>query len=240
MKKIIFLTIFALFSISCLFAQLSLVRLDDGSTIENNAILTFNTEYNLDFVLTNTGGDEIEVYLEALSIDRPSGSMMEWCFGEECIDDMEVGARYPTGGPFVMESGASTPNGNHFLHRLNGTTEIATYVLKFYDATNPDNYIQFTYKYDESSAIEELNSKSKISIYPNPSKNFLYIQCNDLGKNYQISIRNIIGKEIKVIDVDNSKETVKIQTDDLSSGIYLYSIIADGEFIETKKLIINK
>lgn len=241
MKKNVFLTIICLFFIGSISAQLSFADLE-GNPIENDAVLTFNTEHNFEFVLTNNSDESIEVFLTAVSIDRPDGSFMDFCFGQLCYGDIEEGARYPNTA-YIMEAGASTPSGDHFMHHLgSGGNETATYVIKFYQEGNTSNYVQFTYKYDpDYTAVEdEFSSKPAVSVYPNPSRDFFYVRTYDFDKDYQIVIRNVIGKEVKNINIKSSDEIVKVQTDDLTSGIYLYTVLSNGQFIETKKLIISK
>jgi trimeric autotransporter adhesin len=56
-----------------------------------------------------------------------------------------------------------------------------------------------------------------------------------------IVVYNLEGKQLKNITVsERGKATVKISGNELSAGMYLYTLIADGEVVDTKRLILTK
>jgi len=56
-----------------------------------------------------------------------------------------------------------------------------------------------------------------------------------------IVVYNLEGKQLKNITVgERGKATVKISGNELSAGMYLYMLIADGEVVDTKRLILTK
>ena len=71
-------------------------------------------------------------------------------------------------------------------------------------------------------SIEEI-ADNKISLYPNPFSDIMYIKNPD-QKTYTVNFYNLQGKRIKAIC--DSPES--IQTSDLSKGIYLLEIIMDN------------
>ena len=49
------------------------------------------------------------------------------------------------------------------------------------------------------------------------------------------------GGQIKSISIpERGKGTVTIQGSELSAGMYLYALIADGKVIDTKRMILTK
>lgn len=85
---------------------------------------------------------------------------------------------------------------------------------------------------------ENFNSKA----FPNPSKNYLNISYKlpnelNLGK---IIIYSLSGQKIKEYNVDNHVSSLKISNEDLSSGTYLYRIVAGGYKSESHKIVISK
>jgi len=71
-------------------------------------------------------------------------------------------------------------------------------------------------------SIEEVTD-NKISLYPNPVSDIMYIKNPD-QKTYTVNFYNLQGKRIKAI----SDSPESIQTSDLSKGIYLLEIIMDN------------
>jgi hypothetical protein len=59
----------------------------------------------------------------------------------------------------------------------------------------------------------------------------------------KLSVFNILGQEIKTL-VNYKQEagtySIAINMENYSSGIYFYQLIADGNIIDTKKLILLK
>ncbi len=75
---------------------------------------------------------------------------------------------------------------------------------------------------------------------PNPFKERTVIsyQVPEKYKNVQIIFTTIKGEVIKTIDISNKKgkSELIVYAPDLSSGTYMYSLIVDGNVIDTKKM----
>jgi hypothetical protein len=55
-----------------------------------------------------------------------------------------------------------------------------------------------------------------------------------------IIVYNLEGKQLKNIPVSGRGDTaVKIAGNNLSAGMYLYTLIIDGEIIDTKRLLLR-
>ncbi|GHU66010.1 hypothetical protein FACS1894123_12000 [Bacteroidia bacterium] len=48
------------------------------------------------------------------------------------------------------------------------------------------------------------------------------------------------GKMLQKIDASTGQNSVMIQGSTLQAGIYLYSLVADGQEIDTKRMILTK
>ena len=54
-------------------------------------------------------------------------------------------------------------------------------------------------------------------------------------------IYNLEGKQMKNIHVANRGDvTVKISGNELAAGMYLYSLIADGKVVDTKRMVLTR
>ena len=54
-------------------------------------------------------------------------------------------------------------------------------------------------------------------------------------------IYDLQGKKVQQVDITaRGKQTIKVDATDLAEGMYLYSLIADGQVIQTRRMIIGK
>ncbi len=68
---------------------------------------------------------------------------------------------------------------------------------------------------------------SDVKVYPNPAKNSIFIEVDELKNNYFIALTDISGKELKNQKI--SENVSKIDITGLSSGIYILKIISTKE-----------
>ena len=56
-----------------------------------------------------------------------------------------------------------------------------------------------------------------------------------------VMIYNLEGKQMKNVQVsDRGQVSVKISGSELSAGMYLYALIADGKVVDTKRMILTQ
>jgi len=61
------------------------------------------------------------------------------------------------------------------------------------------------------------------------------------GKKGELLITAIDGKELQRISLDSSGQThVDLQTSNLSSGTYNYTLVVDGQVVATKRMVLQK
>ena len=86
-------------------------------------------------------------------------------------------------------------------------------------------------------AIQRLASSTQsLSIYPQPASNSLAINYDGIIEH--LSITDMLGKKVMVLDNDNANKKV-YDVSSIPAGNYIITLIADGQPIN-KKLIINK
>jgi hypothetical protein len=76
---------------------------------------------------------------------------------------------------------------------------------------------------------------------PNPFSGQTTIRYK-LNKTYAsvyVGIYDLNGKEVARQNVSNSKEEITFSSNELSKGMYMYSLVADGRLIDTKKMIVE-
>lgn len=77
---------------------------------------------------------------------------------------------------------------------------------------------------------------------PNPftERTEIRFTLSDDARNAYIYIFDMTGKTLKQIPVDASMQSVTVNGYELSSGIYLYSLVVNGQEIDTKRMILSK
>jgi hypothetical protein len=58
--------------------------------------------------------------------------------------------------------------------------------------------------------------------------------------NASMVIYDMSGRMIKEVELANGTGQLNVYASDLSSGTYTYSIVADGNVIDSKKMVVNK
>lgn len=81
-------------------------------------------------------------------------------------------------------------------------------------------------------------AKNIISVYPNPFNSSATIQFNSTINNAELNVYNLYGQKIKTMNCI-SGDQMKIERENLNSGIYLYELKQDSKNISTGKLIIT-
>ena len=89
----------------------------------------------------------------------------------------------------------------------------------------------------------QINSAKLYQNYPNPFRESTIIRYNLSASTTSatLNIYNMNGKQLKSINLPQKGEgSVTIRKRTLKAGMYLYSIIADGEIIDTKQFVLTK
>jgi spore coat protein CotH len=92
-----------------------------------------------------------------------------------------------------------------------------------------------------AAGVEEpvvaVSSEKDFTIYPNPTSSNLNILVNQVGP-YQITIRDVNGREVISTNMDPSSDTHTIDINSVAAGFYIITL-THNNFISTKKFIIK-
>ncbi|RLD63787.1 MAG: hypothetical protein DRJ01_02850 [Bacteroidetes bacterium] len=86
--------------------------------------------------------------------------------------------------------------------------------------------------------IKTVQNFGNINIYPNPFTSFSKLYFNKYYRTVELNIYNIQGQLVESQRYLN-KRTVKINKNNLKTGVYFFKIILDDRIIETKKVIVE-
>lgn len=128
-----------------------------------------------------------------------------------------------------------SPSGNY------GVTKVK-YI--FHDKENPGIRVDFTVNYVSSSESDIFDQKEEVHLspaYPNPAQNIVTFDYSLQQRNQdsKIVIYDLFGSIIKEIEITEIAGSLKINTSDLTEGIYFYSLLINNGSILTQKLIIK-
>ncbi len=90
-----------------------------------------------------------------------------------------------------------------------------------------------------SPPIKDINNKSVVIVYPNPSKNQVYLKINNRNTKTPISVKMIDASGLIISrNIFDVNQDIQLDTSSLSFGNYFLNITIDGKTI-IKKLVIN-
>jgi hypothetical protein len=113
-------------------------------------------------------------------------------------------------------------------------------IYKFWEVDKGDT-TQVTIHYTCATAIHEVDAGIVSDAYPNPAISQVTIDyaLTTAPKNAAIVVYDVLGKVVKEIPLENREGQAIIHVNDLHSGLYFYTVIADGRSSTPGKLIIH-
>lgn len=256
MKKILLIASTVFLSCLNVMAQSSVVVNDFSNgqvPILNNSILNLTTtsseHLTTEINVKNTSNTTKVYKLRRFDDILNSGASAYFCVGGgNCYGPSTMIA------PLSVTLAANGTSGDdlysqnlmYLLDLEEGVTPGVSHIrYQIYDQNNPSDLFTFTIYYNDAVSVKE-NSQlfsSVSSIYPNPSisKAFINVTSNEIVNDANLAITNSLGSivSIKKIDVSIGKNTIAIDSESLSSGIYFATISSNKTRI-TKKFTVDK
>jgi Secretion system C-terminal sorting domain len=124
-----------------------------------------------------------------------------------------------------------------------------SHVLKF--EIFPFGFPQQVIEHIVTVNIEDRSAKTRVfasreitvhDVYPNPVTDLAFIEysLHDDQVKAKVVIHNILGKYLGVYELPPSETKVRLQTEELPSGVYFYTLYLNNEGVLTRKLIVRK
>ncbi len=94
-----------------------------------------------------------------------------------------------------------------------------------------------------NAAVSNVNSSISTTVTPNPATDNVKftISLENSAKEVNITMTNLIGQQVKNVKVGavsaNNPQVVNLNVSDLSTGVYIYTVQADGEKMSNKMLV---
>lgn len=163
------------------------------------------------------------------------------CLGDQCIENggiLEVNTLEPgevfDGLSFLLEAGMDESRGT------------VRYLI--FDTDNPTNALEreltFHVQGEFPAGIMFQRPDMKISnAYPNPIVSSASIDYSmDTFEDHaaRIVVMNLLGNKVMEFELMSGEHSINIPTDELSNGIYFYTLQLDGKNVATKKIVVRK
>lgn len=88
-------------------------------------------------------------------------------------------------------------------------------------------------------SVSYVPSVNALSIYPNPAKSWITVDFNGSLKNATVTINNVLGKEIKRVNLNGLESKFQFDLSDYRDGVYFIKVKSDsGE--HTQRVILRK
>jgi hypothetical protein len=147
--------------------------------------------------------------------------------------------------PFAQTIQAGAVNdqfyGDYNPQSIPGKSTI-TYV--FFDVNNVNDSVAVTIEYNASPAsVGAPKAQASVSAaYPNPAINTFNLEYNISGQvnKAKVVISNILGSQVKEVELDSRSGKIQIPVTELVNGIYFYSIVADEQLVLTRKFVVKR
>ena len=247
--KTLYLLAFTLFTgLSFLNAQSIIVRnTADGATIGNGSVFyqgtTANAVSELDFEFKNTSTStkNYNVRRFDLVVNKVSSNDSAeayYCTGLNC---------YPTTTTITPTPVTVNANSTVALKIYLSEASVAgqsSIKYEIYDASNINDISSFTVKYNNILSVKTLEGPqiSVSDVYPNPvsSKGYINLNATNSADNSILNITNTLGSVVlsKTIDISQGKNTISLETENLTSGVYFITIVVKHQRI-VKKFYVN-
>lgn len=257
MKKLYAIAIGICFTGSA-FAQSSLYFKDDVGTDISNTTITVageptDSDIHVYLEVGNSSGTNLDVKVTRYEMSCISGTENYFCWAQ-CYGNVNScdptysqfpSPASPEWGDYVpISAGSSWPaNGLFFGAYLVplGFTGTATYRFTAFDSANPNDSVSVDITFDVAVGIEEEAAKGTISdAYPNPANGSTSISYELLSDDQAtLEVYNMIGEKVEEMLLEGKEGTAIINTEDLESGVYFYSLSVDGTLVNSKKLIVT-
>ncbi len=192
------------------------------------------------FDLLNTTGNILNLRVVRVKLEEAIGGVQdELCWGADLLNGQcYVAASVSPQDPYTSEDSWQFPSilaidalkSTYFPNGIEGVSKYRYYILDNDSAVKRDS-VDVTFTTLLSTEEEVID----FSVYPNPANDILNISISE--NNTSISIFDIVGKNISTMTLVNGNNTMNIEN--LTSGVYFYSIKRNGDVIETKKLIVQ-
>jgi len=222
----------------------SLILFDSvAGQLTNNATLTKTGVTNTGDIIKYIGvknnsaaGLNVMVKKSYISVLPETVNVFCWgvCFGPDIFVSPEPISIDPGITNFTDFSGHYNPS---------AVSGISSIRYTFFSETNPNDSVCFNVNFAAYPlGLNDIGKNATLAnAFPNPADNLVSMDYSipAAGTGNSLIIRNVVGVIVKQEAVLNTSKKITFNVNDLSDGIYFYSLVVNGQSIQTRKLVIK-
>jgi hypothetical protein len=244
MKKFYFLGLIVIAG-QMLRAQSSLTVTHEGNPIANGATIYRTTALGVeniyDINVKNTSASTKSYKFRKYEDMLNSGSDAFFCV-QACYPPTTMVS--PTALALNANQDANAIGVMPSLHMTENTSVGQSDIrYRIYDENNPTDEFVLTIKYNSPVSVKSNSLFTGISdVYPNPSSSKAYLNMvAATATNAKMTITNSLGAIVstKLMDINQGKNILSIDVDNLSDGIYFVALTS-GNTVITKRITVSK
>jgi len=188
----------------------------------------------------NTSDKAITLIIRKVSSQLGGTQKNYFCLDNNCLDQKVEDYIVK------LEPGQSLSNFQIVLEAglVSGESSVS-YVA--YCKSNPGNSVEFSLNFTVEEKPEKQNIYSSRfmtlhDVYPNPVVDHAVVDYRILNDQIKakIVVHNLLGNVVGEYSLPSMENFVRFKTEDLSAGIYFYTLYIDNEGVMTRKLIVRK
>lgn len=214
----------------------------DDTEINEGDIVVFDTfvyeDAKLKFLTYNDSSEVIGVQVECEGLTNTNGSFMELCYGE-CYYGIETFVAYPTIGAVPVQPGTHQPFLTDYFSNTDGNSDLVEYNFRFFQIDSdgfeiPDTSLRFTYRYDGTMSVSDVNSIAIAEVYPTVVKNSTTVS---LKENASVHVVSMDGKSVKSLNMRAGQSSLDLSG--LSEGVYIIQFKGVSGLTTMKKIVVK-
>lgn len=188
----------------------------------------------------NNSDKTITLIIRKVSAEIGSTQKNYFCIDANCLDQKVEDY-------IVKIEPGQTLTSFHVALEAGLVSSISSVKYLAYNKSNPGEALEIDLHFvvDEKPDKQSIYASRHIAIqdvYPNPLVDYAYVNYKILNDKVKakIIVHNILGSPVGEYDLPAVESKVKIRGEDLSSGIYFYTLYIDDEGVMTRKLIVKR
>lgn len=200
----------------------------------------------LEFPVTNTSNSTKSVSLRKTVLQNPAGQDIFFCFGSNCYTPATFVA-----APVNLNAGQSLPYtqtgvtyyGARTEFDANGVLGLSVVRYTVFDSLNVSDSINITISYEVTPTGIKAASRPAFvaNATPNPASSAVTFNYNLNGAtNANLKIYNSLGNVVKTVALSPGAKNMQLDVSSLGEGFYFYSLVADGQAVSTRRLVITR
>ena len=243
------LILFLLLIVSPFYGAISqeLVLLDqDDNNITNDTLVVLGApDENIikaRVFLHNSLDSDMQVWVKKIEDELLPGTFASFCWNSYCFtpDVFEVE------NPMTLGSGQTSGDDDFYgEYRPQGQSGTSYVTFEFFSRNGAFETVKVTVEYTTQAASVAFFGARQSTISspsPNPARNFANF-------NYEIPfgasqaamvVRDLTGRVVLDVPLNVDDNRFQLNTSGLSNGIFLYSLVVDGQTVVTRRLMVTR